>query len=657
MSGRLRILRIGVLATIVLGFVVIAFLTAPKKSTVNSSTGNSTASSPTASPLNGPAAAIPQFRHQSFGDYTLWWDPIPEQLRQVASTKTTTTNIHPHDYSGPDACKSCHKKQYESWSTHPHRWMNSLVENTTIRGNFDNQKISYLGGEVTFYKDAEKYRMRLERGDVRREYVIEQTIGSRFFQYYIGKQLEGPEATDHPLYSEAHVLPLGYWIDRQEWVPAVHVGSEPTEAERHDPYVPRAPYSHDMDEYAENTLDLYRSQCNFCHTTFPLGDMFVRFPRTIGRHIPTLTDVSLEDYVTKTRPEMWPANRTSAEMSDDDFATVLREFHRLDATKHAVTLGVSCEACHLGAKEHAEGKLKRPQFFPSGPEVVVRSKTSEYDLGRTHDNVNWACGRCHAGNRPQYANGTATWNSTEYTDAMRGSCYSKLTCVHCHNPHEAIGHEWSKPPAHDDGICLSCHQKFEPDDARVAHTHHPLNHEGSRCMNCHMPRFNEGLQEVVRTHTISTPTNRAMIESNQMNACNMCHVDQSIDWTLSHLKDWYGDTFDEQAINANYPDRKKSAAIGWMASDKEAVRLVAADALARADARWALPELLRALDDPFILNRQFARIGLEKMLKLKLSDFGYQFFQTPKERVDPIQKLREHLLPGKVETEAKSVGQ
>ena len=43
-------------------------------------------------------------------------------------------------------------------------------------------------------------------------------------------------------------------------------------------------------------------------------------------------------------------------------------------------------------------------------------------------------------------------------------------------------------------------------------------------MNCHMPRINEGLQEVVRTHTIFSPTNSAMIESNQMNACNQCHV-------------------------------------------------------------------------------------------------------------------------------------
>ena len=164
-------------------------------------------------------------------------------------------------------------------------------------------------------------------------------------------------------------------------------------------------------------------------------------------------------------------------------------------------------------------------------------------------------------------------------------------------------------------------------------------------MNCHMPRINEGLQEVVRTHTIFSPTNPAMIEANQMNACNQCHVDKSIDWTLTYLRDWYRKTFRETRINASYSDRKQSAAIGWLKSGNEAVRLVAADSLARAEARWALPDLLQALDDPFILNRQFARIGLERMLNVKLSDFGYQFYQTRTERVGPLLKLREKLIP------------
>lgn len=596
-----------------------------------------------------------QFRHQNFGNYSLWWDEIPASLRRAGLATGTETNIHPDDYAGPEACKNCHKKQYAGWSEHPHRWMNSLVENITVLGDFNDQQISYLGGQVTFYKlvdkGAEQYRMRLQRGQILREYLVDQTIGSRHFQYYVGRQLVGPEAADHPVYAEAHVLPLGYWIDHKEWVPAVHIGPEIREAERPDPFAVRAPYTGDIGEYSDQALDLYRSQCNFCHTTFPLGDLFVRFPRTVGRHIPTEVHVSLVDYVQQARPEFWPAGRTASDMSEADFANLLREFHRMDAGQYAVTLGISCEACHLGAKEHAQGKQKRPKFFPTGDEMVIRPQSAEWDLGRTHDNVNWSCGRCHAGNRPQYANGVATWNSTEYTDAMRGSCYSQLTCIRCHNPHEAIGHEWPQTPAQDDAICLSCHQKYQPDDARQRHTHHSLDQAGSRCMNCHMPHINEGLQEVVRTHTIFSPTNRTMIESNQMNACNQCHVEQPIDWTLTHLKNWYGKTFSDRAINENYPNRKQPTAINWLSSDNESVRLVAADSLSRVNARWALPQLIQGLDDPFLLNRQFARIGLERMLKLKLSDFGYQFYQSKDERTVPLRRLKEQLLPATAEAD------
>lgn len=140
-----------------------------------------------------------------------------------------------------------------------------------------------------------------------------------------------------------------------------------------------------------------------------------------------------------------------------------------------------------------------------------------------------------------------------------------------------------------------------------------------------------------------------MIHSNQVNACNQCHVEKPIDWTLANLKNWYGQTFSEQDIAANYPNREQPTAIGWLKSDNESIRLVAADALARAKAHWSLPELLQALDDPFVLNRQFARIALEKMLQLKLSEFGYEFYQTPTERKAPLQKLRQQLLSGEAE--------
>lgn len=599
---------------------------------------------PTTTSTAAPQAASP--RLQSFGNYTLWWDTVPLDVTLQAQQTADASNLRPQDYVGPESCRKCHKKQYEGWSTHSHRWMNARIEDARVVGDFDNRKMAYLGGEVTFYQDDDTYCMRLERGEVTRDYEITQTIGSRFFQYYVGKQKTGPETEDHPLYREDHVLPLGYWISREEWVPVVHVHGEQAEDTRHDPFLARDDWPRsDFAAYAGEAMDLYRSQCNFCHTTFSVGDMLVRHQQLLARHLPTRLDFSLPEYVQASRPELWPEGRDPQELTDGDFAAILKEFRNFDAREHAVTLGVSCEACHLGCSEHARGESKKPQFFPHAPEAVIRSESPEYDLGRTQKNVNWACGRCHAGDRPQLAAGMSTWNSTEYTDAMRGACYSQLTCIKCHNPHQTLGQGWSKTAIEDDAICLSCHQEFEPQSARVAHTRHSMDGEGSRCMNCHMPRLNEGLQEVVRTHMIFSPTNSDMIESDQPNACNLCHVDQSMQWTLGYLEEWHGKSYPQAASQTETSTNDVPATLIWLSSSNEAVRLIAADCLSRAEATWALPELIDALDDPYLLNRQFARIGLERMLGVRLSEFDYHFYQMPSERESSLKQLRQRFLP------------
>ena len=54
---------------------------------------------------------------------TVWWDTLPESIRS-RSQFSRESNIHPADYTGPSACRQCHSKNYEAWSTHPHRFMN-----------------------------------------------------------------------------------------------------------------------------------------------------------------------------------------------------------------------------------------------------------------------------------------------------------------------------------------------------------------------------------------------------------------------------------------------------------------------------------------------------------------------------------------------------
>jgi predicted CXXCH cytochrome family protein len=560
---------------------------------------------------------------------TVWWDMLPDEVREQSVASGDGSNVRPADYVGPQTCQQCHAENYELWSKHPHRWMNALADSSTVKGDFSKEAaISYRGGRASFSREGSNFVMRLERGDLRRSYRITQTIGSRLFQYYVGRQTEGPEPKTHHFYSADHVLPFGYWLDQKEWVPIVHIGPEVADSERPDPFTPpeRGQY------YAE-----YATSCNSCHTTFPLADMFGRRTQQMGEHAPLPLHWSMRGYLSEAHPEMLNPHTGMVKQGKDG----ANPMHGWEASRYAATLGVSCEACHLGGREHvkSEGRVP-PRFFPASPYLRVESKEESPPSGRSHDNLNWACGRCHTGPRPRFAAGMSTWNSVEYADAMRGSCYSQLRCVDCHNPHRGIGPRWSGTADREDAVCLKCHQQFQAAEKRVQHTHHPMGSEGARCLNCHMPRINEGIHDVVRTHMIYSPTRADMIESNHPNACNLCHTDKPIDWTLRSLKEWYGKTYKEGQIADNYPKRDKPVGLGWLDSKHESVRLVAVEAMTRAGDRPALPRLLDALDDPYLVNRQFAYKGLHEMLNVRLADFGYRFYMTKDERRKPLGDLR-----------------
>lgn len=582
-------------------------------------------------PAPHTASPDPPTRLAQGGNLSVWWDNLPDDVVRTSVPSGGESNIHPADYRGPESCQGCHQKNYQSWSVHPHRWMNAMASPSTVKGDFSTgAAISYRGGRASFEREENDYFMRLKRGDVHRRYRITQTIGSRFFQYYVGRQIEGPEPRGHHFYQKDHVLPFGYWLVQKEWAPVVHIGREVADEKRPDPFAPPEQGSY----YAE-----YAASCNACHTTFPLADLFGRRTPQMGQFAPQPLHWSMRGFLQQSHPDMLDP-QTGRIKSGERRANPM---HSWEASRYAATLGVSCEACHLGGRTHVEsGGRVRPRFSPASPFLRVEAKEVP-DSGRTHENVNWACGRCHVGPRPQFAAGMSTWNSVEYSDAMRGSCYSKLNCIDCHNPHRAIGPKWTPSAEQDDAVCLKCHSRYQPAEARVQHTHHPLGSEGARCLNCHMPRVNEGIEDVVRTHMIYSPTRADMIEANHPNACNLCHTDKPIDWTLRALKEWYRKTYNEELIARNYPARSKPVGEGWLASENASVRLVGVEAMARARDYAALPRLLDALDDPYLINRQFAYKGLQEMLNVRLADYGYRFYMTESERREPLAKIRSAL--------------
>lgn len=576
-----------------------------------------------------------------------WWDEPVESIKESALESYGRSNIRKSDLAGSESCRECHPGNFGQWERHSHRHMNAMATPQTVKGDFSGEaSIDYLGGRGEFFRKDGGYRMALERDGVRRVFSVERVIGSRFTQYYIGRLLEGPVGEEDPRRKVEHVLPFGYWFDRDEWAPTVHVfRNEDADHESWDPY-------------SDLKFTEYDRACGDCHTTLPAGDRLIR-PAGLDRiseYGPREFSFEFYKYLAENHPETVKGKDFEA-ATIEDVAAALDSLTEYSIPEQGVELGVSCEACHYGARAHVENSDKEesrelPRFFPLSPNIKVADVNEEAAFGRNAANLNYTCARCHSGGRPEYASGHHTWNSTEYADAVRGACYSApdelpakrtMTCVHCHDPHKAIGKKWSQTPQQDDAKCLDCHQAFQAEAALVAHTHHPAGSEGSRCMNCHMPRINEGLQEMVRTHRIFSPTEPRMIEANQPNACNLCHLDKPIDWTLKHLREWYGGglRYSESALAANYPERNGAVGLGWLKSPHSATRLAAAGAI--ADRRWepglkGLSGLL--VSDPFLVNRQFTQRDLNEWLGVSFRDAGYQYYMMEPERRAVMEKLR-----------------
>jgi predicted CXXCH cytochrome family protein len=585
-----------------------------------------------------PEAERPTYakaRYTDFNRFGFWLGEVPRSARARATDTGSYSNIAPEDYTvqGAKKCAECHEREFNLWSHHSHRWMNAAATPSHVKGDFSGRtSIHYLGGAGTFWREGDAFHLAAARGKTRREFRITRTIGSRYFEYYVGVQTAGPEPADDPRYQTEHVMPFGYWLTKRQWVPTVHIREDRAD-DTDDPK---------LNPYEDFYFRAYDEICARCHTTLPIGDSLIRAPDYAGKYTPYRFSMDLTGYLERQRPGLMPASveHTTTEELQDAVGRLIAN----QPPARILHLGIICEACHNGCKQHAADSGKTaPHFFPTSP-LILADLPKENAFGRTHDNINWICSRCHTGLRPQFPGGMSTWNSAECSDAMRGSCYSKLRCTDCHDPHRTIGPVWSHSEDHDDRLCLKCHTSLREAATRQAHTHHASGSDGDRCMNCHMPRVNEGLDTVVRTHQIHSPTRADVIENNGPNACNLCHLERPIDWTLGYLQKWYSKKYSQSEIERNYPLRQEPVGVGWLTHQFRATRMVAAAAYARQKRRDALPVLLSILDDKYLLNRQFGQLAVEELCGVSLGKWGYSFMMAPEERADVLAKIREELV-------------
>jgi hypothetical protein len=156
-----------------------------------------------------------------------------------------------------------------------------------------------------------------------------------------------------------------------------------------------------------------------------------------------------------------------------------------------------------------------------------------------------------------------------------------------------------------------------------------------------MPQVTEGLDRVVRTHRIESPNVPDRIEKAGLNACNLCHLDKSVRWTLDSLEAWYGPLkYDAELVQERYGSWDEPVGKVWFRHPNEAVRLSAAGAVKRESADWLLEDVARQLDSPRLINRQFAQDAVATLLDKSLEQsYGYRFWMTPEERRPALDRI------------------
>ena len=155
-----------------------------------------------------------------------------------------------------------------------------------------------------------------------------------------------------------------------------------------------------------------------------------------------------------------------------------------------------------------------------------------------------------------------------------------MTCSTCHQMHGQDPNDQLKVGFRGNIACAGCHPEHVADVP--AHSHHRADSVGSECQNCHMPHTTYGLLGATRAHRIDNPEPAVMESRGRPNACNLCHMDRSVDWAQSWVDQWYSDV--------DKADKPKSSLIKDEGDDVPAGLkwLLAGDPAQRAIATWHL---------------------------------------------------------------------
>ncbi len=507
-------------------------------------------------------------------------------------------------YVSSDTCQACHPAQYASWYRTYHRPMTQLAGPDTVLGPFDHVTLDIANGTFSLERRADEFWVHItDSNPASIPAATQSSTPNRSAQpWRISKRISLLTGSHHMQAmwvrsgqgNGQFILPFTYLIEARRWVP------------RDDVFLglPLANAGHQE----------WNSVCINCHSTAG-------------------------------QPRLLPKSGTR--------------------DTQVAELGIACEACHGPAGEHVR-QNQLPQRRYSMHTSGQSDSTIINPRRLSPERASQVCGNCHGikhiPDRPDWAengfsyrpgddleqttplirptkldsqpqikaflerfphfiesrfwpDGMVRVSGREYNGLVESPCYQRgdLSCLSCHSMHQSDPDDQLGARMETNEACLQCHETYR--HRLQAHTHHRPDSTGSHCYNCHMPYTTYGLLKAIRSHQIDSPNVLSSLKSGRPNACNLCHLDQSLGWTAQHLSAWYG----MAKVELTNEDQVTSAALLWLLRGDAGQRALIAwsmgwePATLASGQAWLPPFLAQLLDDPYSAVRYIAQRSLKRI--------------------------------------------
>lgn len=510
-------------------------------------------------------------------------------------------------YVTSDACLECHADQYESWHRTYHRTMTQVASVDTILAPFVGSKHMAFGQPFIFERQGDKFFVRM----IDPEWQVKMIeLGADTWNF-----------KDPPMSRRRVVMTTGsrnaqyYWVEGHNEaepirIPVAYIIREDRLLSLHDAFLQHPSRElNDGNYYWDRQFGFWNRECSMCHS--------------VGA-------------------------KPGLDLRSRSLHTEVAEF------------GISCESCHGPGKTHV-------QFHkdPDGPSNSQLSDTAPMFLPSeaSHEQSTHMCGRCHNEVTPldvkdyaihglqfqpgdaledflkvsYFKDGDESMPNTYWPDATQrvagneflgtatSPCYvrGEMSCLSCHSMHDSDPKDMLAVHMETNEACLQCHSTMREDIS--SHTHHAAKSSGSQCYNCHMPHTAYGFLAAQRTHKIDSPRITSTFKSTKPNACNLCHLDQTLAWAADHLTQWY----DQPDVALSNDEMEIAASLLWILEGDAVQRAVVGwhvgwePAWQASGRNWQAPLLAHQLDDSYSAVRFIAESSLKRLPGFE--QFRYDF--------------------------------